>query len=118
MSENLRAALGITDYQAPPWIINMQRYGAPPSYPTLRILGSTLPFSQLTSYSVINKTNLEETAKKLGQPGLYATFKSYYEEDEEEFIDKGYWGEVNNMDDIIDEEPDEGWQDEDEYGPI
>jgi hypothetical protein len=55
----------------------MQRYGAPPSYPTLRILGSTLPFSQLTSYSVINKTNLEETAKKLGQPGLYATFKTY-----------------------------------------
>ena len=55
MSESLRMALGITDYQAPPWIINMQRYGAPPSYPTLRILGSTLPFSQLTSYSVINK---------------------------------------------------------------
>lgn len=92
MSETLRIALGITDYQAPPWIINMQRYGAPPSYPTLRILGSTLPFSQLTSYSVINKTNLEETAKKLGQPGLYATFKTYNEDDEEEYIDKGYWG--------------------------
>lgn len=104
--------MGITDYQAPPWIINMQRYGAPPSYPTLRILGSTLPFSQLTSYSVINKTNLEETAKKLGQPGLYATFKTYDGEEEEELIDKGYWGEINIMDDILDEEPLEGWEED------
>jgi len=55
----LRSALGISDYQAPPWIINMQRYGAPPSYPTLRILGSALPFSQLQSYTMINKSSLE-----------------------------------------------------------
>jgi splicing factor 3B subunit 2 len=52
-------ALGISDYQAPPWIINMQRYGAPPSYPTLRILGSNIPFSQVASYSIINKAGLE-----------------------------------------------------------
>ncbi len=83
MGETLRMALGISDYQAPPWIINMQRYGAPPSYPTLRILGSNMPFSQLTSYSVINKTNLQEAARKLGQPGLYATFKTYYEEEDQ-----------------------------------
>lgn len=82
MSEPLRMALAITDYQAPPWIVNMQRYGGPPSYPTLRVLGSNLPISQLASYSVINKTSLEETARKLGQPGLYATFKSFYEEEE------------------------------------
>jgi hypothetical protein len=80
-------------------------------------LGSTLPFSQLTSYSVINKTNLEETAKKLGQPGLYATFKVYNEEIEEEYIDRGYWGEINNMGDIIDEEPPEGWE-EDQVGIV
>lgn len=79
ISQNLRMALGISDYQAPPWIINMQRYGAPPSYPTLRILGSTMPFSQVASYSIINKQGLEEVARKLGQPGLYATFRTYYE---------------------------------------
>ena len=58
VSEALRMALGISDYQAPPWIINMQRYGAPPSYPTLRILGSNIPFSQVASYSIINKQGL------------------------------------------------------------
>lgn len=45
LSEELRVALGITDFQAPPWIINMQRYGSPPNYPTLRILGTNTPFS-------------------------------------------------------------------------
>jgi splicing factor 3B subunit 2 len=75
-------ALGISDYQAPPWIINMQRYGAPPSYPTLRILGSNIPFSQVASYSIINKQGLEEVSRKLGQPGLYATFRTYYEEEQ------------------------------------
>lgn len=57
---------------------------------------------------------MEETAKKLGQPGLYATFKTYNEADEEEYIDKGYWGEINNMDDILDEEPSEGWAEDNE----
>lgn len=61
---------------------------------------------------MINKTNLEETAKKLGQPGLYATFKTYDGEEEEELIDKGYWGEINIMDDILDEEPLEGWEED------
>lgn len=98
MSESLRMALSISDYQAPPWIINMQRYGGPPSYPTLRILGSNMPFSQLASYAVINKSSLEETARKLGQPGLYATFRTYYEEDTEDLVDKGYWGQVLNLD--------------------
>ena len=78
VSEALRVALGISDYQAPPWIINMQRHGAPPSYPTLRILGSQLPFSQVASYSIINKAGLEEVARKLGQPGLYATFRTMH----------------------------------------
>ena len=58
MSEELRLALGITDYQAPPWIINMQRYGSPPSYPTLRILGCTAAFSEISSYALISKANL------------------------------------------------------------
>lgn len=113
VSEGLRMALGISDYQAPPWIINMQRYGAPPSYPTLRILGSNIPFSQVASYSIINKQGLEEVARKLGQPGLYATFRTYYEEEEEEFVDKGYWGQITNLDDV-NEDMEEEWQQEEE----
>jgi hypothetical protein len=34
----------------------------------------------VASYSIINKQGLEEVSRKLGQPGLYATFRTYYEE--------------------------------------
>lgn len=39
LSAELRAALGISDYAQPPWLINMQRYGPPPSYPYLKVKG-------------------------------------------------------------------------------
>ncbi len=55
---------------------------------------------------MINKSNLEEAAKKSGHAGLYATFKSYYDEDEDENIDKGYWGEIND-EDMVEEEEEE-----------
>ena len=35
----MRIALGMTDDGPPPWLINMQRYGPPPSYPNLKIPG-------------------------------------------------------------------------------
>lgn len=39
-SERLRDALGMTaENSPPPWLINMQRFGPPPSYPTLSIPG-------------------------------------------------------------------------------
>ena len=46
MSEELRAALGMATRaeeatgvtpRPPPWLINMQRYGPPPSYPMLKV---------------------------------------------------------------------------------
>lgn len=43
LSEELRKALGMGDNTPPPWLINMQRYGPPPSYPNLRIPGLNAP---------------------------------------------------------------------------
>ena len=43
LSEELRGALGMGDAAPPPWLINMQRYGPPPSYPALRIPGLNAP---------------------------------------------------------------------------
>ena len=37
MSEALQAALGMAPAAPPPWLINMQRYGPPPSYPDLKV---------------------------------------------------------------------------------
>ena len=37
LPEELRKALGMGDNSPPPWLINMQRYGPPPSYPDLKV---------------------------------------------------------------------------------
>lgn len=39
LSDDLKRALGMPEGSPPPWLINMQRYGPPPSYPKLRIPG-------------------------------------------------------------------------------
>ena len=39
LSASLKAALGMPEGAPPPWLINMQRYGPPPSYPSLKIPG-------------------------------------------------------------------------------
>ena len=37
LTEGLRSALGMADGSPPPWLINMQRYGPPPSYGDLKV---------------------------------------------------------------------------------
>jgi splicing factor 3B subunit 2 len=43
ISEELKEALSIPPLAPPPWLIAMQRYGPPPSYPNLRIAGLNAP---------------------------------------------------------------------------
>jgi splicing factor 3B subunit 2 len=44
ISEELRVALGMPDAKGPPpWLINLQRYGPPPSYPYLKLPGVNYP---------------------------------------------------------------------------
>ncbi|KAL7536764.1 hypothetical protein ACHAXR_007382 [Thalassiosira sp. AJA248-18] len=51
MSERLREALGMAnEYSPPPWLINMQRYGPPPSYPNARLPGLNAPLPTGASY--------------------------------------------------------------------
>ncbi len=46
LSDEMRKALGMSDTAPPPWLINMQRYGPPPSYPNLRVPGLNAPIPQ------------------------------------------------------------------------
>ena len=51
LSERLREALDMKAVTAPPpWLVNMQRYGPPPSYPNLKIPGLNCPIPQGCSY--------------------------------------------------------------------
>eukprot|EP00300_Choanocystis_sp_HF-7_P017847 c19853_g1_i4.p1 GENE.c19853_g1_i4~~c19853_g1_i4.p1 ORF type:complete len:538 (+),score=126.69 c19853_g1_i4:41-1654(+) len=50
LSTDLREALDMSEKSPPPWIINMQRYGPPPSYPSLRIPGINAPLPANCDY--------------------------------------------------------------------
>jgi splicing factor 3B subunit 2 len=43
VTEELKEALNIPKGAPPPWLINMQKYGPPPSYPQLKIPGLNAP---------------------------------------------------------------------------
>jgi len=42
----LQTALSIPPGAPPPWLINMQRYGPPPSYPNMKIPGLNCPIPE------------------------------------------------------------------------
>ncbi|MBW0496396.1 hypothetical protein O181_036111 [Austropuccinia psidii MF-1] len=46
LSEELKEALSIPPLAPPPWLIAMQRYGPPPSYPNLKIPGLNAPIPE------------------------------------------------------------------------
>ncbi|XP_031260085.1 splicing factor 3B subunit 2-like [Pistacia vera] len=50
LSQELKEALGMPDGAPPPWLINMQRYGPPPSYPHLKIPGLNAPIPAGASF--------------------------------------------------------------------
>ena len=51
LSDRLREALDMTaENSPPPWLINMQRFGPPPSYPNLKIPGLNAPIPEGASY--------------------------------------------------------------------
>ncbi|KAB1199174.1 Splicing factor 3B subunit 2 [Morella rubra] len=50
LSQELKEALGMPEGSPPPWLINMQRYGPPPSYPHLKIPGLNAPIPPGASF--------------------------------------------------------------------
>jgi splicing factor 3B subunit 2 len=74
LSEELRTALGMpvgpnANKVPPPWLIAMQRYGPPPSYPNLKIPGLNAPIPEGCSFGYHaggwGKPPVDETGRPL-----------------------------------------------------
>ena len=50
LSENLKKALGMPEGAPPPYLMQMQQHGPPPSYPNLRVPGVNAPIPQGAKY--------------------------------------------------------------------
>lgn len=107
----------------PPWLINMQRYGPPPSYPNLRIPGLNAPLPPGAAYGYQPGGWGKPPVDDYGRPLYGDVFgvSSTNEADYGPFVDKNYrWGtfEVEEFDEMDEsDEDDEDDENMDESGP-
>lgn len=118
LSLRLREALGITEETSPPpWLVHMQRYGPPPSYPNLKIpgLNAPIPAGAVYGYHIggWGKPPVDET----GAPLYGDVFGTDGEggKDEHTEVDKTLWGELESESEAeSSEEEDDDDDDEDD----
>lgn len=123
LSEDLRTALGMptgpnANKCPPPWLIAMQRYGPPPSYPNLKIPGLNAPIPDDCTFGYHaggwGKPPVDET----GRPLYGDVFGTQVSENQmhiqEEEIDHTLWGELESESSEESEEEDEEEEDEEE----
>lgn len=107
LSEELKAALGITNLMPPPWLINMQRYGPPPAYPALKIPGLSAPLPDGAAFGYHPGGWGKPPVDEFGQPLYGDVFGTAGNRDDMEIIiDRTRWGEFDNskIDEISDDE--------------
>ncbi|NWV55710.1 SF3B2 factor, partial [Daphoenositta chrysoptera] len=115
LSDELRVALGVpvgpSAHRVPPlWLMAMQRYGPPPSYPSLKIPGLNSPIPEGCSFGYHvggwGKPPVDETGKPLYGDVFGINTESQMEEEEED-IDRTPWGELEPSDEESSEEEEE-----------
>lgn len=116
-SADLREALGmneggmVSSLIPPPWLINMQRYGVPPSYPNLRIPGLNAPLPSGAAYGYQPGGWGKPPVDEYGRP-LYGDVFGVADQEREgesgEPVDKVYrWGMLEEGEEEEEEEEDE-----------
>jgi len=118
LSDDLRTALGMpvgpnAHKVPPPWLIAMQRYGPPPSYPNLKIPGLNAPIPDGCSFGYHaggwGKPPVDELGKPLYGDVFGTADSSTFHAVSTEEIDHTLWGEMDS-----ESEEEESSDDEDE----
>ncbi|NP_001098747.1 splicing factor 3B subunit 2 [Danio rerio] len=121
LSDELRVALGMptgpnSHKVPPPWLIAMQRYGPPPSYPNLKIPGLNAPIPEGCSFGYHaggwGKPPVDETGKPLYGDVFGTNSIDFQAKAEEEEVDRTPWGELEPSDEESSEEEEEEESDE------
>ncbi|EAT91417.1 hypothetical protein HBH56_085320 [Parastagonospora nodorum] len=122
LSEELRDALSMPPGHPPPWLINMQRFGPPPSYPNMRIPGVNAPIPPGAAWGFQpgqwGKPPTDEAGKPLFGGDLYGTSILDHQQQPThngEPVERSIWGTLRAEGESEDEESDEEEEeDEDE----
>uniref|UniRef100_A0A8C8E0X4 Splicing factor 3b, subunit 2 n=1 Tax=Oryzias sinensis TaxID=183150 RepID=A0A8C8E0X4_9TELE len=121
LSDELRIALGMpvgpnAHKVPPPWLIAMQRYGPPPSYPNLKIPGLNSPIPENCTFGYHaggwGKPPVDEMGKPLYGDVFGTNSADFQAKAEEEEVDHTPWGELEPSDEESSEEEEEEESDE------
>ncbi|KAK7470569.1 hypothetical protein VKT23_001993 [Stygiomarasmius scandens] len=115
LSPELVEALSIPPLAPPPWLISMQRFGPPPSYPTLRIPGLNAPIPEGAQWGFHpggwGKPPLDEYNRPL-YGDVFGVLPKVGDSDMGEPIDKNLWGELEPEEEEEEEESEEESEEE------
>ncbi|OAV95030.1 hypothetical protein PTTG_09767 [Puccinia triticina 1-1 BBBD Race 1] len=117
LSEDLKEALSIPPLAPPPWLIAMQRYGPPPSYPNLKIPGLNAPIPDGAQWGYHPGGWGKPPTDEFGRPLYGDVFGQAPKFDTDAYgepVSKELWGEVQS--DEEDESEEESEEDSDGEG--
>ncbi|PWY68036.1 splicing factor 3b, subunit 2, 145kD [Aspergillus heteromorphus CBS 117.55] len=111
LSSELKEALNMPPGAPPPWLINQQRYGPPPSYPALKIpgLNSPPPPGAMWGYHPggYGKPPVDEHNRPLYGGDIFGVLQPQQAVQQGEPVEKDLWGELQAPDLSEEESEDE-----------
>ncbi|KAH8117397.1 hypothetical protein DFH11DRAFT_1574767 [Phellopilus nigrolimitatus] len=117
LSPELVEALSIPPLAPPPWLISMQRFGPPPSYPTLRIPGLNAPIPEGAQWGFHpggwGKPPLDEYNRPL-YGDVFGVLPKASDTQLGEPVDKDVWGELEPEEEEEEESESEEEEEEEE----
>lgn len=119
LSDDLREALGMPPGAPPPWLINQQRFGPPPSYPALKLPGLNAPPPPGASWGFhpggYGKPPVDEFNRPLFGGDIFDMRPAGPEPPTGVAVEKALWGELHPPEEESEaEEEEEEEEDEDE----
>ena len=117
LSEDLKEALNIPPGAPPPWLLNQQRFGPPPSYPALKIAGLNAPLPPGASWGYqpggYGKPPTDEFNRPLWGGDIYGVIQPQVNTQMGAPVEKTLWGELQEAEEESEAEESE---EEDESG--
>ena len=118
LSEELKEALNIPPGAPPPWLINQQRFGPPPSYPALKVPGLNAPPPPGGQWGFhpggYGKPPVDEYNRPLYGGDIFGVLQPQNNQQMGEPVEKTLWGELRPEEDTEEEESEEEDEDDDD----
>ncbi|KAF6237925.1 hypothetical protein HO173_004126 [Letharia columbiana] len=117
LSEELKEALNIPPGAPPPWLINQQRFGPPPSYTALKIPGLNAPPPPGGAWGFhpggYGKPPVDEYNRPLYGGDIFGVLQPQQNTQLGEPVEKTLWGELQEPEEESEEEEESDEEDED-----